>query len=391
VLSNVLIIHNSSTAQSLTDAQSYVSQRGLKANYLGVNWGTSQTFPTKAQMTDGTYTIQSLTWDNVSDSSFNGKNLGAATGLKAVGRKYPMDGVILSTYTPMTYEPSNGSYQLTVPGAMGLWLTAGSDSDVGVRGLPNGRLGCPLNTSSQFFWTTEMTTRSGQSAFTQCVGNAIAAESTYNLKAPHFSSTATGVNGGATILSTGASFFNASYYTTLMAAIRAKCSWTVDLGADYPFMTVGASDFLNGVTSSPLTLFALVGSLDFNNPTSGGPGGMQYSNNYRVVSGGWTAVWFSNQFYWALDFIYNGGSTVFTTINEPFSDGIRDPATIFNQLAVQQLSMMECTAPLVGSTLAYQNTAAVSSARLTVVGDPLYRPYLRQTPNPAAITVPGIP
>lgn len=395
MLQNVLIIHNSSNAQSLTDAQAYVAARGLSANYMGVNWGTVNNVPTNAQMNDGTYSIQSLVYKGVADTSFNGINLGNSGGLKAVQSKYKFDGVILSTLTPMQYKPANwnpgaGFPYLTIPGAMGLWLTTGLDADFAVPGLPNGRLGCPHDTASAFNWNTEMTVRAGGSALTQCVTNGVASEANYNVNLPILTCSGLGTQGGASggatnnISTFAATFFDSTYFAKFYATLAEPNTITTDLGNVFPFWTSLSYDFINGVVPTPINLYALIGPLDFNNPALTDPTTGSYSNNYRVQAGGWTLAWYSFQFYWAMNFIYNGGSAAFTTIEEPFAQGIIDPLQTYLKL-LAGASMMECVGPLnYGTDLACATNSSavsgglrVSSARQTVLGDPLLRPFAK--------------
>ncbi len=44
------------------------------------------------------------------------------------------------------------------------------------------------------------------------------------------------------------------------------------------------------------------------------PGTHPYSNNYVVRPGGWSCHWYSYQWSWSMDFLFNGGSAAVITV-----------------------------------------------------------------------------
>ncbi len=65
------------------------------------------------------------------------------------------------------------------------------------------------------------------------------------------------------------------------------------------------------------------------------------------------------------DFLYNGGSAAVFTFGEPLSDGIPNPQELFIYATTYQMPLM------LAHFLAHGNGMGS-----TVVGDPLYTPYL---------------
>ncbi len=173
----ILLVFNSSIPSSYTDAITYLARRNLPMNLLGVNFGTVPTVVTQAQALASVYTVhQSLIWNGVADTSFNGNTL--YWGLYWTAQKYAVDGVILSTYTPLVYANTQSPINRPLPATFGAIVYLARFNN-GTSVIPNGRLGSPSHSANNFSFTTEMTTRSGSTLANQAVLNAIAAESRY--------------------------------------------------------------------------------------------------------------------------------------------------------------------------------------------------------------------
>src|SRR5262245_19009196 len=184
----ILLVYNTDIPARYTNAITYLTRRTLPMNLLGVNFGTVPTIVTQAQALSSVYTVQRLIWNGVTDTSFNGNTL--YWGLYWTAQKYAVDGVILSTYTPLVYANTLSPMNRPLPASFG-YIVYLARFNSGTNVVPNGRLGSPSNSANNFAFTTEMTTRSGAMLADQAVLNAIAAESRYNKGEPHLLSTAT--------------------------------------------------------------------------------------------------------------------------------------------------------------------------------------------------------
>jgi hypothetical protein len=291
---------------------------------------------------------------------------------------YSVDGIILSTYTPLVYLATQNPTNRALPASLArvAWY-ARTNSMQGT--VANGRLGSPASRANSFDHTEEMTTRSGAQIADQAVLNAIAAEGRYNKGEPHLLSTATSYGStNVDVRLLGPQYgFDAAYYESLMSYARASgMSWTIDLGRDYRFNTTSPTDFAFGSTPERLSLWGVCLAASFNEGQALPPGEHPYSNNYVVRPGGWSCHWYSYQWAWSMDFLFNGGSAGVITVNEPQADGIRDPRRVLENLLLGR-SFMDTIPPY--ATPRSCPTYAVNVVNhpdcVTVIGDPLYRPY----------------
>lgn len=366
MLSNVLIVYNASEPQSLSDALWYIGARGLNANYVGFNFAATTPNPDNAvpiaQLSDGSITAQAGTFhyhgavDSVSDGA------PVTNAILLIFATYPaIDGIIFSSYTPVRYDNGAGTL-LSLDGYLALQAYFQQTGTFDV--YPHGRLGCPNGTNMLF--SSELAPRAGGSLLRNAVTNAIAAEKLYNKDKPHFLMSLAPAGGG------GYGYTDA-YGAASLAWMRSHGGvWTVDLSTDYPTLFTAAR-------SKPVDLFALAAPINLNAP-AGPAGTLTYSNNYTVAPGGWAAHWWSSMFYFNADFLYNGGSAAMNNVFEPLSDGLRDPIDVMKNLVLSQLSLAEVlpvsvipnSAPLVPVT---------AKDKVTVFGDPLYRPYAIPSPQ----------
>lgn len=384
----ILLVFNSSIPSSYTDAITYLARRNLPMNLLGVNFGTVPTVVTQAQALASVYTVQSLIWNGVADTSFNGNTL--YWGLYWTAQKYAVDGVILSTYTPLVYANTQSPINRPLPATFGAIVYLARFNN-GTSVIPNGRLGSPSHSANNFSFATEMTTRSGSTLANQAVLNAIAAESRYNKGEPHLLSTATSYGSQNSSLGMVSTTFGytVAYYQSLMSYARSQgLNWTLDLGLDYAFNTGSATDFALGTLPAPLSLWAMCLPVGINDRATLAPGDHPYSGNYVVRPGGWSCHWYSYQWAWSMDFLFNGGSAAVVTVSEPLSDGIREPRRILEGV-LSGLALMETLTLAVNprSCPAYVVNPAYPDC-VTVLGDPLYRPYAVSARLSGAASVP---
>lgn len=367
--SRILLVYNTSIQQSVDDLAWLIALRGYPENTLGVNFGTTAGAVTISAM-QNTLKVQSLKWGGVADTFQDGVAL--QTALFNIAAKYAPDCVVFLTYTPVAYLESANQWT-TLTGRFSQLLTP-SDlflTDV----LPHGRYGCPATAgagpSTGFNFNTELVGRSGTRVFEQAVTNAIAAEQQYNFARPLVAST-----GPADLLSPSLGLTQ-PYFAASMAQARARCPWTIDIGSSYLY-----ADFKAGTMQPPLVIFGLCVAMSLN--TGADPGNALYSNNYTVPAGGWSAHWYSFQWYWAMDFLYSGGSSALMTVGEPLADGIRDPSLILPQmLAGASLAEVLPRSRTPNSSPVYPVNSAYPGRAMSV-GDPLYRPYAVQLAPPGA-------
>lgn len=328
-------------------------------------------------------------WNGVTSSAYNGSSVHRA--LYNLAHDYPFDGLILSTYTPLVFVATQSPWNRPLPASLARIAWYGlTDSWQGV--IANGRLGSPASMSRSFNFTAEMVARSGMAVANQAVLNAIAAEGRYNKAEPHLLSTATSYGSVEETLGIlGTRFgFDVAYYQSLMSYARSNgMSWTIDLGLDYGFNTSSATDFALGSMREPVSVWGMCAPVSFNAGQTLPPGSHPYSGNYVVRPGGWSCHWYSYQWSWSMDYLYNGGSAAVITVDEPLADGIRDPRRILENLLAGK-SLME-TMPVTATPRSCP-TYAVNAFNypdcVTVLGDPLYRPYAIANRQSVAAPIP---
>lgn len=393
MIANPLIIYNTDIPQSLADAENYLAARGLPLNVVGVNFtsiGTTE--PTFAELLNGPFVVQPGTYrvNGVVTSTYDGVSV-LWFMYQAWYSKALFDALLMSTYTPLRYY--DGSLHRPLVSFLGANIESTAPTWSGI--IPNGRLGCPAayasGISPTFDFTVEMTPRQGGTILEQALINALAAEQRFNYREPHVLSST-----GGPYVANAAPGFNAAYWPGLMSAARDRhVNITYDLcSSDYPCGSSSANDFLNGSVAPPMPIFALCcpfnanGQAGANQGDQNLPGQHLYSNNYTVRSGGWSAHWYSWQWFWAMDFLYNGGSAAFLTVQEPYERGIRDPKQFLVGMMDQGISLAECLQTSV-SPAADSYYSVMYIDHQTVVGDPLYRPYATRAPLPGAAYPPG--
>ncbi len=372
----VLFIFNTDLPNSLVDALTYCARRHLPWNLLGINFGTTPSSVGQSQILGTSIAVQTFMWNGVTSSIYNGRSVQAA--VSDISNFYAVDGLILSTFTPLVFVATQPPWNRPLPASLA--RVAWNAQMNSWRGLiANGRLGSPASMSGSFSSNVEMTTHSGAKLADQAVLNAIAAEGRYNKGEPHLLSTATSYGSVDDALGiVGAKFgFDVAYHQALMSYARTNgMSWTIDLGLDYRFNTAQPTDFALGSMREPVSLRGMCSPVSFNAGHTLSPGAHPYSNNYVVRPGGWSCHWYSYQWAWSMDFLFNGGSAAVITVDEPLADGIRDPRRILENLMAGK-SMME-TIPLTATPRSCP-TYAVNASNypdcVTVLGDPLYRPY----------------
>lgn len=394
MITNPLIMYNTDIPQSKIDAENYLSARGLPFNVVGINFTSNGSFePDTAQLSDGTLTIQAGTfiWNGSAVTQYDGYTLASFLGF-AGATATTLDALLMSTYTPLRFYDGSLHYPLVAHLAIMVWV----DNHSYVAVMPNGRLGCPAGYGSGinpiFDFTVEMTPRGGGTILDQVLTNALAAETRCNFREPHVLSST-----GGPYVAGGPPGFNAAYWPTLMAAAQDNyTNITYDLcSSAYPCGTGDGDDFLNGSVVPPLPIFGLCCPFNANGQAGAyqgdqnAPGAHVYSNNYLVRPGGWSTHWYSWQWFWAMDFLYNGGSAALLTVQEPTEIGIRDPKQFLVAMMEKGLSMAECL-DITVSPAADSYNSMIYFDRQTIVGDPLYRPYATRAQLPAAAYPPGL-
>ncbi len=394
MIANPLIIYNTDIPQSLVDAANYLAARGLPLNVVGVNFTSSGTAePTFTELGNGTFTVQPGTYriNGVVTRTYDGASI-LSFMQQAWFLKSLFDAVLMSTYTPL--RGYDGSLHRPLVSYLGYNIESTAPAWSGI--IPNGRLGCPAAYTSgfnpTFDFTVEMVPRQGGTILEQALTNALAAEQRFNYREPHVLSST-----GGPYVAGSAPGFNSAYWPALMSAARGRhVNITYDLcSSAYPCGSSSANDFLNGSVSPPMPIFALCcpfnanGQAGANQGDQNLPGQHVYSSNYAVRSGGWSAHWYSWQWFWAMDFLYNGGSSAFLTVQEPYEGGIRDPKQFLVGMMDQGMSLAECLQTSI-SPAADSYSSVQFLDHQTVVGDPLYRPYAISAPRPGAGPPPGL-
>jgi hypothetical protein len=388
---NPLIVYNSSVAQSLTDAQWYWQKRFGNTNYNLIGFAFGTTYQGYGETNFSYYAATGpVVWPcgaayyggtNVT-STYTGQSPHAA--LTALYAAQPtIDAVVCSTFTPVQLFADSTGQGTTLPGYIGIDLSQAT------LPIPNGRLGCP-GASAELIpkglsGATQATTYpvggaavSVSSMVYQCVTNAVVAEAANNATLNHW----------GTSVEQYAGHITAAYNASILSYWSGQNINTVDLGgvtgtaANVAYSGTNGfipSSFTPGVPTQTVTTlvpaFAFcLGDNDFNS-YSYGPGLEPYSLNYSVSPGAWGYVWTSYNYNWAYDMLYNGASACFSTMNEPNANGLYDPLQMAQALLSQTCAMgsvmhlVAQASPLDGAV------QAVYSGHLTVLGDPLYRPY----------------
>jgi hypothetical protein len=373
---SVLIVTNSSIPASLADAQTYCALRGLPVNIVQIAFGTTSAATiSEAGMANGTYAVTGAFLNGSASSAYNSLSAYAACG--QVMAALSLSCVLFSTYTPVQFATSDGSF--AIPALVAAYASADQGQNYFSDGWGWGRLGAPRQNPANAYgweWENEQTTRSGARVFDVCVPQAIAAEQQNNYGKPVMAST--GVAGGTGTVGVSilgdAYGFTTAWYQSYMAEIRQTFSSTLDMQVDYPFDTNAADDWYRGSAPRPCSVFAFCApfSLQATVPASGLVAGSQpYSDSYTVLPGGWSCHWYSWQIFFALDFLRNGGAAAVTTVYEPTAAGIRNPREFLTALRTgismaRAMSYPMSASPVSGLTFpAYQMP----------MGDPLYRPY----------------
>lgn len=366
-----LLVCNSSLSQSTTDAQSLLTAYGLPDNRLHIAFGSGgNPNVLETQLADGTYTVAAFYYHGVRDYSFDGHAVITAI-YREIPRSYTFDGVICSTLTPYPLTRSNGAI-VTLPGFLALRMYTGQTGAAGDV-LPNGRLGC---TNTDSWGLIELVGKSGNRVVDQAITQGRAAELVYNFARPVITtSDPKGVPYG----------FTSAYAATKIAAFGAAgCNVISDVWPIKPLLFADGTNPPAAGTVPPVDVFAIAGGV-WANSQQGSPGTLITSNNFNLQPGAWASIWFSNQWGFAMDFLWNGAVAAFMNDFEPGADGIRDPFLIMQKLLTGS-SVMECL-PL----SAVPNSAPTYPAdtnepdRISVCGNPLYQPYKRRTPQPAGV------
>lgn len=405
-LTNVLMVVNNDIAQSNTDADDYISRRGLTSRKLAFNFGAA-----------GVGTNQPTTTDVTTAGTISCQTAGAQSGLSFIAaltsyfNLNDIDCVICSTYTPGVVSSFNvgGNTGMGLPfstvaglakvitfigitnmfnGGIGsnyfntnatlptdlaksfasssftlasTWLGAAKPASAQI-GIPHGRLGCTIGTTGS--GTTIGGTTGGKPVelpiYPQCVINAINAESTDNSQKMH-------------VLTN-----NLSYAAPMtVAANTLAYTWAKNagmkvsnMGVDIPFPLnsgtgAAGSGFSTALGYSVGVIFGYCVGVAFNFDTSGWfISSNSYLNNYTAAQGGWWFNWTSSAYCTGFDFLAKGGSACIATVGEPYSTGMPQAHLVF--LALTNLKCTMAAANYAGN---WNNSAA------SVYGDPLYAPY----------------
>lgn len=366
MLSNPLILYDTQLPQGLTDARTFQMAYGLPHNVVGCNFGSRPYNSTQAQF-GSTYKIaaNTLVFHGTTFTAFDGQSLFST--FPQLIPNFGFDGFFCSTHTPLIITSTPSGFNTTVPGRLALQMKPEGTF------LPNGRLGATANTTN-YDHSNELLTRSGQRAFDVALAGDLAARTTFNFSKPVLSSNA--ASGVLPIDNTLG--FTLAYWQTLLATLRNKpCNWSVNLGSDYPYGTGAGNDFRNGSLGFRAPVFGFVGPFQLQSDTNA-PGAHVYSNNYAPLPGAWSVHWYSFLQYWAWDFLWNEGAAAMTTLAEPLSNGVRDPASVLAQLFTGK-SMCEAIAAI---TQSCPTQAVDDPSRVTVIGNPLATPYAVSIANP---------
>lgn len=405
----ILLIVNTSSGkgQSITDADDYVTRRGLNS---GLRLGFA--FPDVSVMTWDSLRQLTCTSGTINGTSYVGKTAftAVADAIDAAG----IEMVLCSTYTPASIQinlvlsvftvqfPLSAvlgfagwhlSFGTTTPGVSFLtgfpfnststdyssfvnpvpfdWKAQLTASKTGTRvtGLPNGRLGCPdFNSSTN---TERALAAGGTSIYDNAVTNALAQESTPVWYKPHISSSSENYSTYVPITSN----------QLILSYCRAQKFVTLDVtnGQDISATAL----FTNGLSpAQPFYAFTLASTREDSAwPASQSP---VYAGGLQPLPGSWAYVWQSFAGGWSANLLAKGASGAVGTAGEPGSSGYMVPSGVLYNLVNYGLSL--AAAAFTAHSRDPGNNQYWPIAQ-TVYGDPLMVPYKK--PFTRAIAAPS--
>ena len=441
---NTIIVANGSVNQSILDALSYCSSRGVPtANIRIFNFGTTPGAVQAAGLNSTSsafYASGSLT---VSCDNGNSKyNTGgsdpqpfynSAIQGKSVYQTIHDDIVtggalciLLSTYTPSQVQAASSAPTTVTSGAgsdyhplsavlgaaavlngtstylAGTTISANPNTAVPAASItaltndtiptnwasltnlrPHGRLGCPDLTNTTTF--AEIALRAGGSTtvLSNAVTNALAYEAVNNLAQPIWTS------------STENSYIGVPPSAAYAAYVAdAGFSNVRDMG-DQGTSGTFAYNFQNTeLTGTPPSLWAALLLEGHNEGPDGGAqtGNYYYSTlyanlNYTLQAGAFGGCWYSYSYNFGMGLMWNGASAAIMTVGEPLANTIGFGHEIFHFLYAQgvPLALANFWSPTVVSSTNDSSGSAVLGA--SVFGDPLYQPFKAYNGITADVTI----
>lgn len=366
-----LMLYNTDNASSLSDAQWYAGQRGLKADYMGFNFGAGYPNLLVADCNSGPIVCQtgSTQFRGATDNTWAGLNLVPA--VQGYFSKYKNGGILAATFTPNGVNDGTGYAPLCAYAA-----TRAINIDLQTS-LAHGRMGFIGDVTK----SVEYVSKAGGSLFRTAVANALAAEAVSHLDHAHW-----GSNSSAC---TYPPYIQQSDVTGLLTWMQSQGFPSVNLGVDYPFNSGLGNDWLTGTVVGAPNLFAFVEAGAAFNTYSGYNGAAPYTANYTALQGAWGFTWASSAFQFLADLFWNGGVGGVACIAEPFAGGLRNPIYLLQSLVAQRLTLAEAvqTTTFYGQAVNTESGVGYVAAPCyytTAFGDPLYKPY-KSTPAPAQL------
>ena len=425
-----IIIVNADIGQSLTDAQTYCSTRGIPtANIRSVHFGLYN-YPTLlAGLQNPANPAYMMTIDGSPGGSittagtYNGISAGSAL-LPMIANEITNYGclcVLFSTYTPCNYVgtvhgsgiETNGAYclpaiagaavttatisNLYVDAALGTYTLPGyglsaATSLAGFQAnyvptnwaslttmRPHGRLGCPDLTQMNIspYVLAELPLSSGTTTvFQNAVTQAHTCEATNQVTLPIYYS------------SQDLPAFGEAGQNTAYAALIAQQAFTtsVDMLLQGTSGTLGYSFMTTNPCTTPLPNFGSILMLAGLNSVGGvyqyTTGSLcPWNGNYTLATGAFGGCYASYSYNFGMNLLYSGAVAAIMTVGEPYANNIAYGSEIFNVLVNQRTPIALALFWSPGGDGA--NTAIIGQ---TVFGDPLYQPFKNTFPSGYKIT-----
>ena len=383
---HILLVTNSSIAQSDTDAANYISARGLTDNRLRFNFGSgasSNNLVTDSVLSGsaGSLTVQSATVAGVSNNTWNGQHFYAAISAYITANN--IEAVILSTWCPSSSQSTcNGA-----PPNVALACMCGNApyfNHFGIGGgvnypsagiaparaadwrkwalanfqYPHGHLGAPLVVGGDGSTVIGQVTlyNGGGNVAQNCWTGAIAAEASAATQRALYH-----------VLTDNLS------YSTIVTVPDNQQSVILAKRCNFPWVNMGSNPtvpgyYTDGTVSPPINIgLWMHGGSDFATNSHTGnwwSNGTAITNvsNFVIQTG---AAYFSYHSGCGADcqwFLSRGGLCAIGDVGEPVSTGIPAPQNVYQNLFTWRCSMM----------LAAFLDVSWNRGSGTVWGDPMY-------------------
>ncbi len=372
-LDRVLLVVNSDNAQSVADAADYATKRSLTGGHtIAFAFGTlggSNNFTLAQLLTSG--------GPACTTAPYAGQMFLPA--LAHYMADHDIDAVILSTFTPCGFNPQSSGKTYTLASVAGYakqmfrfgsipvsyfdevnYVAVPHDTVANIQAnvcqnwhpfssrnvagaLPHGMLGCPNFSTSTIAERPLRVSVGVESIYTHAVTKGLIAEALDHTPDLHLVTDNIDVTRAA----------QAAFWARQLAIANLR-----NAGNGVTYDPTGG-----GSWSGAMNVFAGCGS--FGSFVQSWAFGGTFADSFTVQPGGWYYQFVSNTGFLGTDFLYNGGSAAVFTFGEPLSDGIPNPQELFIYATTYKMPLMQA------HFLAHSNGMGS-----TVVGDPLYTPYL---------------